>query len=165
MAPEFERVVLPFKKNLERLGIEVTVRTVDAAQYRRRMDSFDFDMIVGTFGQSLSPGNEQRDYWGSAYAQQSGSRNLIGIEDPAVDTLIEGLVRAPTRADLVARVRALDRVLQWNHWVIPQWHIAHDRIAYWNKFGMPDTVPLMGVQTDTWWIDPQREKALGNAKQ
>jgi len=165
VAPEFERVVLPFKKNLERLGINVTVRTVDAAQYRRRMDSFDFDMIVGTFGQSLSPGNEQRDYWGSAFAQQNGSRNLIGIEDPAVDTLIEGIVRAPTRADLVARVRALDRVLQWNHWVIPQWHIAHDRIAYWNKFGMPDTVPLMGVQTDTWWIDPQRNKALGNAKQ
>jgi len=165
VAPEFERVVLPFKKNLERLGINVTVRTVDAAQYRRRMDSFDFDMIVGTFGQSLSPGNEQRDYWGSAYAQQNGSRNLIGIEDPAVDTLIEGIVRAPTRADLVAQVRALDRVLQWNHWVIPQWHIANDRIAYWNKFGMPETVPLMGVQTDTWWIDPQREKALGTSKE
>lgn len=165
VAPEFERVVLPFKKNLERLGMETTVRTVDAAQYRRRMDSFDFDMTVGSFPQSLSPGNEQRDYWGSAFARQNGSRNLIGIEDPAVDTLIEGIVRAPTRDDLVARVRALDRVLQWNHWVIPQWHIAQDRIAYWNKFGMPDTVPLMGVQTDTWWVDRKREEALGAPKE
>lgn len=160
VTPEFERVVLPFKKNLERLGIEATVRTVDAAQYRRRLDGFDFDMIVGGFPQSLSPGNEQRDFWGSAYADQQGSRNWIGIQDEAVDTLVEKIIHAPTRADLVARVKALDRVLQWGHWVIPQWHIANDRIAWWDKFGMPAQVPLQGVQTDTWWVDPARAARL-----
>ncbi|MEO2168479.1 MAG: extracellular solute-binding protein [bacterium] len=163
VTPEFERVVLPFKKNLERLGIDATVRTVDAAQYRRRLDEFDFDIVVGNFPQSLSPGNEQRDLWGAAYADQKGSRNWIGMKDEAVDYLVEEIIHAPTREDLVARTKALDRVLQWGHWVIPQWHIAHDRIAWWNKFGMPAIVPLLGVQTDTWWIDPARQAALDGA--
>lgn len=160
VTPEFERVVLPFKKNLERLGVEATIRTVDSAQYRRRLDSFDFDMVVGGFPQSLSPGNEQRDFWGSAFADQNGSRNWIGLKDEAVDSLVEQIIHAPTRSDLVARVRALDRVLQWGHWVIPQWHIAHDRIAWWDKFGMPEQVPLMGVQTDTWWIEKAKVARL-----
>jgi microcin C transport system substrate-binding protein len=150
--PLFERITLPFKKNLARLGIEVTVRTVDSAQYRRRVDDFDFDVIVGGWGQSLSPGNEQRDFWGSAFADRPGSNNLIGITDPVIDELVEAVIAAPDRASLVTRVRALDRVLQWNHFVIPQYHIPYDRIAYWDKLARPDVTPAQGIQFDTWWI-------------
>jgi microcin C transport system substrate-binding protein len=158
--PLFERIALPFVKNLERLGITANVRTVDTAQYQRRTDSFDFDMVTNVWLQSLSPGNEQRDFWGSAYAKRPGSRNLIGIEDPVVDGLIEAVIAAPDRSSLVTRVRALDRVLQWGHWVIPQWHIPVDRIAYWNKFGRPEVTPAQGVQFDTWWIDAERTARL-----
>lgn len=150
--PLFERITLPFKKNLERLGIDVTVRTVDSAQYLRRIEDFDFDVVVSGWGQSLSPGNEQRGYWGSEYADRHGSQNLVGIKDPVIDELIEAIVAAPDRASLVTRVRALDRVLQWNHFVIPQYHIPYDRIAYWNKFGRPEITPLQGIQIDAWWI-------------
>ena len=160
VSPLFERIVLPFKKNLERLGITAGVRTVDSAQYRRRLDDFDFDVIIGSWGQSLSPGNEQRDFWGSDYADRPGSRNLVGIKDPAVDALIEGVVNAPDRKSLVNHVRALDRVLQWGHWVIPQWHIPYDRLVYWDRFGRPEVTPTQGVQFDTWWVDAKKVEAL-----
>jgi len=162
--PLFERITLPFVKNLERLGITARVRTVDTAQYRRRLDDFDFDVIVDSFPESLSPGNEQREFWGSAYADRTGSRNHIGIKDPVVDELVEGIVAAPDRASLVARVRALDRVLQWRYYLIPQWHIPYDRIAYWDKFGRPPVTPTQGVQFDTWWIDPAKAAALKTAR-
>jgi microcin C transport system substrate-binding protein len=159
--PLFERIVLPFVKNLERLGITATVRTVDTAQYQRRTDEFDFDMIIPRpWAQSLSPGNEQRDYWTSAYADKPGSRNLIGIKDPVVDALVEAVIAAPDRPSLVARVRALDRVLQWGQWVIPQWHISYDRVAYWDKLARPAVTPAQGVQLDAWWVDPQKAAAL-----
>jgi microcin C transport system substrate-binding protein len=151
--PMFERVSLPFAKNLERLGVDAKVRIVDTAQYRRLLDQFDFDVVVGSWGQSLSPGNEQRDFWGSAAADRPGSFNLIGLKDPVVDELIELLIAAPDRASLVTRTHALDRVLQWGHWVIPQWHIGYDRVIYWNKFGRPTVTPEQGVQFDTWWVD------------
>ena len=160
VSPLFERIVLPFKKNLARLGITATVRTVDSAQYRRRLDDFDFDVVIGSWGQSLSPGNEQRNYWGSAFADRPGSRNLMGIEDPVVDALIEGVINAPDRKNLVNHVRALDRVLQWGHWVIPQWHIPYDRLVYWDRFGRPEVTPTQGVQFDTWWIDARKVEAL-----
>jgi microcin C transport system substrate-binding protein len=162
--PAFERIVLPFKKNLEKIGVEISVRTVDTSQYRRRSDSFDFDVVVGSFGQSQSPGNEQRDYWGSDAAKSPGSRNVIGIGDPAIDALVESLISAMDRETLVTRTRALDRVLQWNHFVIPQWHIASDRIIYWNRFGRPATTPSRGVQFDTWWVDPKKVDALAKQK-
>jgi microcin C transport system substrate-binding protein len=149
--PLFERIVLPFSKNLERLGIEAKVRTVDTAQFTKRAEQFDYDVIIGGWGESLSPGNEQREFWGSAAADQQGSMNWVGIKDPAIDTLIEAVVAAPDRKSLVARVRALDRALQWNHFVIPMYHIPYDRIAYWDKFGRPDVIPEQGVQVDTWW--------------
>jgi len=149
--PMFERVVLPFVKNLERLGVEAKVRTVDTAQYQRRLEDFDFDMIVQVWPQSLSPGNEQRDFWGSAAAEQKGSMNFAGVKNPAVDSLIESVIAAPDRASLVARVRALDRALQWQYLVIPHWHLGTDRIAYWDEFGRPAVVPAQGVQLDTWW--------------
>ncbi len=160
VSPLFERVVLPMKKNLARLGIEITVRTVDSAQYQERLNNFDFDMIVMTWGQSLSPGNEQRNYWGSDAADRPGSRNFSGIKDPVVDELIELVISAPTRAELVYRTRALDRVLQWQHIVIPQLHIPYDRVLYWSKFTRPEIIPTQGASLFTWWVDPAKVQAL-----
>lgn len=148
---DFERVVAPFIQNLEKLGMSVNIRIVDVSQYINRLRETDFDMVVGSFGQSSSPGNEQREFWGSVAADQPGSRNLIGIKDPAIDTLVELLIQAPNREQLVVRARALDRVLQWNHFVVPQFHIASHRIAYWDKFGFPETKPTYALGLDTWW--------------
>ena len=162
--PSFERHTLPFIKNLERLGIEATVRAIDPAQYQNRLDEFDFDMVVGTFGQSLSPGNEQREYWGSEAADIPGSRNIIGIEDPVVDHLIDKIIEAPTREDLVTATRALDRVLLWSHYVIPHWHSRIFRVAYWNKFDRPETTPPYGLPLFSWWVDPIKVAALEQRK-
>lgn len=159
--PTWERIGLPFARNLERLGIEMTVRSVDSAQYENRVRDFDFDLVVNVWGQSLSPGNEQREFWSSAAADHPGSRNLAGLKNPAVDQLVDQLIAAPDRASLVTRVRALDRALQWSYLVIPHWHIPYDRIAFWNKFGYPATTPLQGVQLNAWWIDPVKAAALG----
>lgn len=164
VSPLFERIVLPFNKNLARLGIDVTVRTVDTAQYRQRLTQFDYDVVVGSWGQSLSPGNEQRDYWTTEAADRPRSRNLSGLKSPAIDEMVELLIAAPTRKSLVARTRALDRALQWSHIVVPHWHIAYDRIARWDKFGMPKKIPVQGVVTSTWWIDPEKEAALSQRK-
>ncbi|MBL8259107.1 MAG: ABC transporter substrate-binding protein [Candidatus Competibacteraceae bacterium] len=158
--PTWERIGLTFARNLERLGIEMTVRSVDSAQYENRERSFDFDMIVNVWGQSLSPGNEQREFWSSAAADQPGSRNLAGLKNPAVDRLVDAVIAAPDRLSLVARVRALDRALQWTYVVIPQWHLPYDRIALWDKFGYPAVTPMQGVQLSAWWIDPAKEAAL-----
>jgi microcin C transport system substrate-binding protein len=160
VSPLFERVVLPFKKNLVRLGIDVTVRTVDSSQYQERLTNFDFDMIVFSWGQSMSPGNEQRNFWGSEAADRQGSRNFTGIKDPVIDELIEMVIAAPTREELVQRTRALDRVLQWNHIVIPHWHTPYDRVLYWDKFSRPSVVPDRGASLFTWWVDPVKERAL-----
>jgi len=152
----FERIALPFVKNLERLGVTARVRTVDSAQYEYRLKQFDFDMTVAVFPQSLSPGNEQVDYWASVSAETPGSRNLPGVRDPVVDRLIELLIAAPDRAALVARTRALDRVLLWGHYVIPHFHITAFRVAYWDRFGRPKIAPKYELGVDTWWIDPQK---------
>ncbi|MFQ5972158.1 MAG: extracellular solute-binding protein [Alphaproteobacteria bacterium] len=159
-SPAFERIILPFARNLERLGIETNVRLVDASQYQARLESFDFDMTVVVFGQSDSPGNEQRSFWGSEAAEERGGRNLIGVSDPVIDELVELVITAPSRESLVERTRALDRVLLWGHYVVPNWHIPHDRIAYWDKYGKPGVVPKNGVQISAWWIDPQKESDL-----
>jgi len=160
VSPLFERIVLPFAQNLERLGIEITVRTVDSAQYIRRLDTYDFDMVVGNFGQSSSPGNEQREFWGTAAKDQEGGRNLMGIADPVIDALIEKVIAAPDRKALVAATNALDRVLQWGFWMIPQWHATYDRIAYWDMFGRPDIVPDSGNVFSAWWVDPAKYETL-----
>ncbi|OHC72213.1 MAG: hypothetical protein A3B62_06270 [Rhodospirillales bacterium RIFCSPLOWO2_01_FULL_65_14] len=161
VSPLFERIVLPFARNLERLGIKIRVRTVDSAQYRRRLDTFDYDMVVATFGQSLSPGNEQRSFWSSSSADMEGGSNRIGIKDPAVDALVEKLIAAPDRKSLIVATRALDRVLQWGFYVIPHYHAPYDRIAYWDMFGRPKTTPIRGNQFDAWWVDAEKQKALG----
>lgn len=148
----WERIGLPFVENLERLGVVARVRTVDTAQYQYRVEHFDSVMVVGVFPQSLSPGNEQADYWSRAAARTPGSRNLTGVSDPTVDALIAQVVAAPDQAALVARVRALDRVLLWGQYVIPHWHIAAFRVAYWNRFGRPRVTPTYALGFDTWWI-------------
>lgn len=150
----FERVVLPFKQNLEKLGIDVTVRLVDSSQYIRRVRSFDFDMITQVFPQSDSPGNEQRDYWHSSNVSSEGSRNVIGVNDPVVDQLVDLVIQAPDREELVHRVRALDHVLLHGHYVIPHWHLSKDRVAYWNRLQRPQVTPKSGVDLDNWWITP-----------
>ena len=164
ISPLFERIVLPFNKSLARLGIDVKVRIVDSAQYSERLTNFNYDVIVRGWGQSDSPGNEQRNYWSTESADRPRSRNYTGLKDPAIDELIELLIAAPTRESLVARTRALDRVLQWHHLVVPHWYIAHDRIARWNKCGIPKVIPSQGVVTSAWWIDPEKAAALAARK-
>lgn len=156
VSPAFERIVLPFKRNLARLGIDARVRLVDQSQYINRLRQYDFDSVISGWGQSESPGNEQRDYWGSAAADRPGGRNLIGIARPEIDALIELLIEAPDRESLVARTRALDRVLLAGHWVVPNWHIAAQRIVYWDIFGRPEISPYKGVSIMTWWLDPAK---------
>jgi microcin C transport system substrate-binding protein len=159
--PTDERVTLPYMENLRRLGIDTNLRIVDASQYVNRINNFDFDMVSSVFGQSSSPGNEQREYWGSKAADTPGSRNLMGIKDPVVDALIERVIFATDRDDLLAATHALDRVLLWNHYVVPQWNKSEVWIAYWNKFGIPDKQPsYLGVDPESWWIDVEKEKAL-----
>ena len=157
----FTRIVAPIQRAMERLGIKVEVRVVDTSQYINRIRNFDFDVIVGSWGQSLSPGNEQRDFWGSAAAVRPGSRNYIGIKDPAIDKLIDHIIFASSRGELVAATRALDRVLLWNHFVIPNWHINSYRIAYWNRFSRPAIKPKYGLGfSDTWWVDEAKDETL-----
>jgi microcin C transport system substrate-binding protein len=156
----FRRIVLPFKSNLERLGIEIVLREVDDSQYINRIRSRDYDMISLGWGQSDSPGNEQRSFWGTAAADLPASRNYAGLKDPVVEALIEQLIAAPDREQLIFRTRALDRVLLSHHFVIPGWHLAKDRILYWDKFGQPDIVPSQGTSINYWWIDPAKEAAV-----
>jgi len=162
-SPAFERVVLPYKTPLERLGIEVTVRVVDASQYQNRVRGRDYDIIVSSWVQSLSPGNEQREFWGSESADREGSRNSIGIKNPAVDALIDRIVFAPDRETLVAATRALDRVLLWNHYVVPQWTLGATWTARWDRFARPERLPQYGSSAfpDVWWFDRERAQRTG----
>jgi microcin C transport system substrate-binding protein len=162
--PEWERIVLPYKPSLERLGIAMTLRTVDDAQYENRLRQWDYDMVVASWGQSLSPGNEQRGFWSSKAADQAGSRNLVGIKNPAVDTLIERLIFATNRADLVAATKALDRVLLWNFYVVPQWTYGKVRSARWDRFGHPDPLPKYGFSgfPTVWWWDRAKAAKVGS---
>jgi microcin C transport system substrate-binding protein len=124
------------------------------------METYDYDMAVVVFGESLSPGNEQRDFWGSQAADEPGSRNLMGIKNKVVDELIEELIVAPDRASLVAHTHALDRVLQYGYYVIPHFHIAAFRVAHWDKFKRPAVSPKYAVGMETWWIDPGAEQSV-----
>lgn len=156
---DFERVLLPFKRNLADLGIELVIRRVDVSQYVNRVRSRDFDMMVGSFPQSSSPGNEQREFWQSGSADNPGSRNYIGLKDPAIDELVEQLINADSRNSLVAHAKALDRVLQFGYYVIPNWHIKTYRVAYWNHLGHPKVPPRYDVGINTWWIKPDTPPA------
>jgi len=163
-----ERVVAPFVNNLKLLGIDASFRMVDDSQYIARVQNFDFDMIIAVLPQSLSPGNEQRDFWGSDAADRPGSRNYIGIKSKAVDTLAEAVIFAPDHDALLTATHALDRVLQWGFYSIPELHALGARIAYWDKFGRPATLPKHADPSSdpwpylqNWWIDPAKARALG----
>ena len=160
VSPEFERIALPYARNLKKIGIETKVRTVDSAQYERRLEDFSFDMTVVSLGQSLSPGNEQKDFWSSTTAQINGSRNYAGVSSPAVDFLIDEVIAAKNRESLISATRALDRVLLWGYYVVPHWHIQNFRIAYWDKFGQPKINPKYDLGLDTWWYDNDKIKLL-----
>jgi len=161
--PILERFALFYKPILERLGIGVTVRTIDDAQFENRLRAFDFDIVIGTWPESLSPGNEQQEYWGSRSADRPGSRNLIGIKNPAVDKLIERLVFANSREELVAATKALDRVLLWNNYIVPQWTYSKQRTARWDRFSHPDKLPEYGAAAfpTVWWWDAAKAAKIG----
>lgn len=158
--PSFERITQPFIQNLAQIGVKATMRTVDPAQYQKRKDGFEFDMTVNLVSESLSPGNEQRDWWGSKSADTRGGNNLGGLKDPVVDALVEKIIAAKDRDDLIYATRALDRVLQWGFYYVPQFNAPFDRVAYWSKFSHPEKMPPYGLTFDTWWVDPEKENAL-----
>ena len=155
-----EKLALHLARNLAKLGIEVAVRTVDTAQYQQRTNTYDFDAMIYLWDPSLSPGNEQAFYWGTEAAKRDGSRNYPGIQVPAIDALVQKISDAPDRASLVAAVRAMDRVLQWGHYVIPLFHLKADRVALWDRFGHPAVTPLYGYRLETWWEDPAKAATI-----
>lgn len=154
-SPSFERVAGPFVRRLARLGIDARIRTIDSAQYEKRMQSFDFDMTMTVFPQSLAPGHEQRDFWHSHKVNEAGSRNLAGVRLKSVDALVDKIENAKGKQELMNATKALDRILLFNEYVIPHWHIRHFRLIYWNKFKRPAIAPLYDLGLDTWWLKPQ----------
>ncbi len=165
VSPAFERIVLPYVRNLKRLGIDARVRLVDQSQYINRLRSFDFDMIVAVWPETESPGNEQRNFWSSAAADLPAGRNYAGIKDPVVDELVELLISAPDRETLVARTRALDRVLLFGYYVVPNWHLQVQRILSWDRFSRPAVTPRSGTSIDYWWFDPVKVARLEAERQ
>ncbi len=161
--PAFERVALFYKPSLERIGVMTTIRIVDDAQYENRLRSFDYDIIIHSWPESLSPGNEQREYWSSQTAVVPGSSNYIGIKNPAVDAMIDRVIFAKDRDELVAATKALDRVLLWNHYVVPQWNYPKVRTARWDRFGRPSELPKYGQAAfpALWWFDADKAARLG----
>ena len=157
VSPSDEKIALAFQSNLKKLGITMDVRTVDSSQYQARLLNYDFDMIKRYWGVSLSPGNEQQFYWGSEVGKKDGSRNYSGINSPVIDALIEKLISANDRIELLTAIHALDRVLLWGHYVIPLYHSNKDRIAYWDFFEYPDKIPLYGIVIESWWINKDKK--------
>ena len=158
--PSYERLVASFVENAKKLGIAVSTRTIDPSQYQKRVEDFDFDIIMEVFGQSVSPGNEQRNFWGSGSADVPGSENTIGIKNKAIDQLVELIVNAPDRQSLITRTRALDRVLLHHYFIIPAWYGNFYNLAYWNVFGHPNVTPKYAIGFDAWWVDPKKAEAL-----
>lgn len=157
----FGRVIGPYVQNLKRLGIQADIRVVDSANFKRRQDSFDFDIVIRRIAQPLTPGLEQRSYFGSAFADIEGSFNIGGISDPAVDALIEHVVSAQSRAELTTAVRALDRVVMWNRYVVTQWYKGARNVAYWHRFSRPAISPKFDLGViDTWWYDEEKAKLI-----
>jgi microcin C transport system substrate-binding protein len=158
-----ERLILFYKPSLERLGITVSIRTVDDAQYQNRLRSFDFDLTTMVWPESLSPGNEQRDFWGSKAANLPGTQNVCGIQNPAVDALVEQVIFAKDRATLTAATRALDRVLLWNFYVVPHYFSGKFNYARWDRFSHPEPLPKYGVSAfpNLWWWDADKAAKTG----
>jgi microcin C transport system substrate-binding protein len=158
-----ERIALFYKPSLERLGVTTSVRTVDDVQYQNRLRSFDFDMTTVVWAQSISPGNEQREFFGSTSADRPGSRNRPGIKNPAVDVIIDRIIFAKDRAELVAACKALDRVLLWNCYVVPHFNFGFERYARWDRFSHPDPLPEYGISgfPTLWWVDAAKAAKTG----
>jgi microcin C transport system substrate-binding protein len=161
--PAYERIALFYKPSLERIGVTTSIRIVDSAQYENRERSFDYDMIFDTWGESLSPGNEQREYWGSQAADVSGSRNTAGIKNPAVDSLIDRVIFAKSRSELLAATKALDRVLLWNFYVVPQYSYPFSRYARWDRFSHAEPLPKYANSglPSLWWFDAEKAARIG----
>lgn len=164
--PTFERIIAPYVKNLKLLGIDSRIRRVDPAQYQQRLKDFDFDITTQRYVMRNTPGVEMRSYFGSQAADLEGSLNLAGIKDPAVDALIEKVVAAKTREDMITAARSLDRVLRAGHYWVPHWYKGSHTVAYWDKFGRPETKPKFdrGV-LDTWWFDEARAVQVATNRQ
>lgn len=161
----FERIAQPYVGELKRLGVQATIRTVDPAQYERRKDDFDFDIIIDSYPQSASPGNEQREFWSTAAADTKGSRNTLGLKSPAIDKLIDKVIFAKDRPELEAATRALDRALLWGNYVVPQWYSPDDRIAYWDRYRRPEKLPSRAVSfLEVWWQDEAAAQKLAAAR-
>ncbi|WP_426417481.1 extracellular solute-binding protein [Aestuariirhabdus sp. LZHN29] len=149
------RVLVPYQQSLKKIGIELEIRLVDSAQYKNRMDNFDFEMTTIVLGQSLAPGNELRQYFHSANASIAGSQNYAGIENPAVDAMVDKIIAADSRQEVELATRVLDRILLWQFYMVPNWYIAYHRVAYWNRFGNPQSTSPYDLGLSTWWIKPQ----------
>ncbi len=160
-SPSFDRHAQNYSADLKKLGIDTSIRVVDPAQYQHRTRSFDYDVIIHVVPQQSAPGNEQRLYWSSEFADREGSMNTMGVKNKAVDFLVEKVVFAKDKAELDASVRALDRILLWNHYVVAQWNYPFDRLAHWDKLGRPERMPSLSPSFDrVWWFDAEKAKAL-----
>lgn len=159
--PSDDRIVLPYVANLAQIGVDASLRIVDPGQYENRKRNFEFEMIIDQFAQSQSPGNEQRNFWSSKAADSPGSANVMGIRNPVVDALVDRVIFSTNRDDLIAATRALDRVLLWNYYMVPQWHNPKLFVAYWTRLAKPGKQPAyIGLDTDSWWVDAAKDKAF-----
>jgi len=163
--PSYERTALPYAATLRHLGMRVDVRVVDPSQYQHLLDDFDFDMTMAVYPEGDIPGNELEGYFSCAAARARGSMNLAGVCDPAVSALIRDVIAAPDRTRLRVAARALDRVLLWRWYMVPQWGSSVFRVAYWNRFGHPAQPIREGVDFDTWWVDPALAARTDRARQ
>ena len=164
-SPSFDRIILPYIKNLKAIGVDASLRNVDPAQYERRVKAFDFDLTTERYSMRLTPGIELKTFWGSESAATDGSYNLAGIADPVLDALIDRIMAAQSRAELQTAARAADRVLRAGHYWVPHWYKAAHHLAYWNKFSRPAVSPKYerGV-IDTWWYDAEKAERLKTSK-
>jgi microcin C transport system substrate-binding protein len=162
--PTSERIILPYKANLERMGVTLNLRNIDPTQYQNRLREFDFEAITARLPGSFPPGNELREMYTSAAMTTNGSYNYSGIADPAVDSLIDRVTGAHKMDELIASARALDRVMLHHYFVVPEWYVGAFKIAYWNKFGRPAKTPPYSTGFDTWWIDSGQEGTVQKRK-
>jgi microcin C transport system substrate-binding protein len=166
--PGFQRIAEPYKNNLKKIGVHMSIKVIQVAEYEERLRNFKFGMIVAGYPQSRSPGNEQRYMWGSESADTPGSRNYMGIKNPALDELIEKIIAAKNRKDLVLNIQALDRILTHQYYVVPHWYISYDRAVYWNKFSRPEVNASQNAISNNllewWWWDKDKAEKLKKAR-
>ena len=166
--PGFQRIAEPYKNNLKKIGVHLDIKVVQVAEYEERLRNFKFGMIVAGYPQSRSPGNEQRYMWGSEAAETPGTRNYMGIKNPALDELIDRIIKAKTRKELVIHIQTLDRILTHQFYMVPHWYIAYDRAVFWNKFSRPKINPSQNSIANNilewWWWDEQKVQKLKTAR-